>query len=182
MIKLPVKIPLKVVLPLLGVAIVFLFFLVWRAVVGRQKGALRTAKPPALLLKREINRELSMELKSKEKIKVDYLIESAELAGEIFVRGEKVKASSEKAFLLFNLKIVNSGRRGIQINSRDFVRLSSVNGEEWLAPEIHNDPVEVQAISTKYTRIGFLVSLKEKQFKVRLGEIDGQKTEFDLSF
>jgi hypothetical protein len=184
MIRLSTKIPLKVVLSLLGGGLVaaFLFFLVQRAVVGRQKGALKAAKPSISLPKKEINRELSIELKGREKIKINYLIESAELTGEIFVRGEKVKASSEKAFLLFNLKIVNSGKQGIQINSRDFVRLSSVKSEEWLAPEIHNDPVEVQAISTKFTRIGFPVSRLEKQFKVRLGEINGQKAEFGLSF
>ena len=138
--------------------------------------------PLPSLAKKEINQKLSVGLKNKEKTKITYLIESAELVEQITVRGEKVKALPEKVFLIFNLKIVNDGKQGIQINSRNFIRLSSATKEEWLAPEIHNDPVEVQAIATKYTRIGFSVNRSEKQFNVRLGEIDGDKINFDLFF
>lgn len=148
---------------------------------GKAKKVTASSSPKVALAKKEVGRELSVELKNKEKTKVTYLIESAELTDEILVRGEKLRALPGKAFLIFNLKIVNSGKQGIQINSRDFVRLSLSNKEEWLAPEIHNDPVGVQAISTKFTRIGFPVSRSQKQFTVRLGEISGEKIEFDLS-
>ena len=155
---------------------------------GRQQSKAKKATPSpslaAALVKKEIGRELSLELKNiknKEKTKLTYSIESAELTEEILVKGERLRALSHKAFLIFNLKIVNSGQQGIQINSRDFVRLSLAGKEEWLAPEIHNDPVTVQAISTKYTRLAFPVNRTEKQFKVRLGEISAEKIEFDLN-
>ncbi len=149
---------------------------------SRAKKATASSSSPVVLAKKEIGQELLVELKNKEKTQITYLIESAEVREEILVQGERLRALSEKAFLIFNLKIVNRGKQGIQINSRDFVRLSLPNKEEWLAPEIHNDPVEVQAISTKYTRLAFPINRQEKQFKVRLGEINAEKVEFDLNF
>lgn len=182
--KLWSKIPPKVFLLALGGILLSLtaFSLGKERVDSKKNGRLSSPLPTSSLAKKEINREFSIKLKNKEKTKITYLIESAELVGEITVRGEKVKALPEKVFLIFNLKIVNSGNQGIQINSRDFVRLSLASREEWVAAEIHNDPVEVQAIATKYTRIGFPVNLKEGKFKVKLGEISGEKIEFDLSF
>lgn len=136
--------------------------------------------------KKEINKELSFDLKAKdskaqpEKIKFELV--SAEILEEILVKGEKVKAAGGRGFLIFTLKITNEGKHTLQVNSRDFIRLSSSLKEEWLAPEIHSDPVEVQALATKYTRVGFSTNLNEKTFKVRIGEIDGEKTDFELRF
>lgn len=178
------KMPAKPLFLILGGALLSLTaFLVGReGAEGKKSERLSSPLPAISLAKKEINREFSLELKDKERTKIAYLVESAELVGEISVRGERVKAAPEKTFLIFNLKINNNGKQGIQINSRNFVRLSLPGKEEWLAPEIHNDPVEVQAIATKYTRIGFSVNRSEKQFKVRLGEIGGDKVSFDLFF
>ena len=66
------------------------------------------------------------------------------------------------------------------MNTRDYVRLTVNNGSEWLAPDIHNDPVEIQAISTKYTRIGFPISDTDKKLKLQIGEINGDKEIVDL--
>jgi len=132
-------------------------------------------------LTKEIGKEIILEVGNPEEGRIRYVLDSAEVLKEIVVKGQAVTAVRGRAFLILNLKISNERKNGIQINTRDFVRLSSL-GEEWTAPEIHNDPVEVQAISTKFTRIGFPVNESDKQFKLKIGKIDGDKEEIDLTF
>ena len=101
---------------------------------------------------------------------------------EIVVKGQKATAVAGRIFLIFNLRLINEGQQKIQVNTRDFLRISANGGQEWLAPDIHNDPVEAQPISTKYTRLGFPVNEGQKNFQVQVGEINGEKTTFDLQF
>ena len=112
-----------------------------------------------------------------------YIIESVDLRDEIVVKGQKATAVKGKTFMVINLKIVNELNQGVQINTKDYVRLS-VNGDknDWLAPDIHNDPVEVQAISTKLTRVGYAISNTDKNIILRIGEINGAKTEVPIKF
>lgn len=105
-----------------------------------------------------------------------FLIDQAELRNEIVVKGKKATAVKGRDFLIVTIKIANPHNQSFKINTRDFVRLSVDNNEaEWLAPDIHNDPVEVQAISTKLTRVGFPVNESAKTFALQIGEINGPK-------
>lgn len=132
-----------------------------------------------------LNKELSLPIKDSKGVEigeVKYIVESADLRNEIIVKGQKATAVQGRTFLIFNLRLVNETNQGLDIKSRDFVRVSINNEEEWLAADIHNDPVEVQAISTKYTRIGFPINNTDKDIKVQLGEINGDKEIFNLIF
>lgn len=114
--------------------------------------------------------------------RIKYALETAELRDEIIVKGQRARAVNGKAFLTITLKITNSYEQGIDINSRDYVRLSVAGSSELKAPSIHNDPVEVQAISTKESRVGFAVEEGQKQFTVYIGEIKGEKQMVELNF
>lgn len=171
---------IAVCLGLLGLAVLS----IKRAVKASKDNALKkdlAAMISPAAAKREINKEIAV-TSAKAKLEVKYMIISAEILEEIIVKGEKVKAAAGRAFLIFNLKVINNGRRGVQVNSRDFVRLAGGGSEEWLAPDVHNDPVEVQALSTKYTRLGFVINTVDKLFKVRIGEINGEKEELEIQF
>ena len=134
----------------------------------------------------DLNKEFSFPLKNENSEKVSdikYLIESAELRDEIIVKGQRATSIKGRTFLILTLKISNEYKNPIEINTKDYIRLS-VNGnkDEWLAPDIHNDPVEVQAISTIYTRVGFPINESDKDLVLRVGEIDEDKEEVQLSF
>ena len=133
-----------------------------------------------------LNKEFTFPLKDDQGEEVDqikYIIEKAEIRDQIIVSGKKATSVKGRTFLIINVKIVNDFSKAIQINARDYVRLIVNNNDsEALAPDIHNDPVEVQAISTKYTRVGFPVDDNTQSLNLRVGEINGEKQVVDLSF
>ncbi|MCL4367149.1 hypothetical protein M1563_03180 [Patescibacteria group bacterium] len=114
---------------------------------------------------------------------IKYTIQNAELRKDILVQGQKATAVSGRLFLILNLKLSNTTDKTVTVNTRNYVRLAlDDNTSEWFAPDIHNDPVEVQPISVKQTRIGFPVDQNIKHFKIQVGEIDGDKSLLDLNF
>jgi hypothetical protein len=126
-----------------------------------------------------LNKEFSFPLKDekgKEISQLKYTIEAAELRDQIIVKGQKATSVEGRTFLILNLKLVNEYTKPIDIKTGDYLRLS-VNGNEgeWLAPDMNNDPVSVQAISTKYTRVGFPINDTDKNLQLRVGEIEGEK-------
>lgn len=133
----------------------------------------------------DINQELSFPLQDEDLNEVSqlkYTINSAELRDEIIVRGQRALAVEGRTFLILNIQIANEYNQAIEIDSRDYVRLV-INGNEAekLAPEIHNDPVEVQAISVKHTRLGFTIDDNPGTLSLQVGEIDGDKQTIDLN-
>lgn len=132
----------------------------------------------------KINKTYSFPLKDqtgKEVSKFTYEVQNAELRDEILVKGQRATAVKGRTFLIVNLKITNNYDKDIQLNVKDFLRLISSKSPEKLAPDIHNDPVEVQAISTKYTRVGFPINDNDKDLSLQIGEITGTKDIVKLS-
>jgi hypothetical protein len=134
----------------------------------------------------DLNKEFGVPLKTSdgdELSSIKYLLEKAEIRDEIIYKGKRATAVEGRDFLIVNLKITNDYTKPIELRSRDYIRLS-VNGNEseWLAPDIHNDPVEIQAISTKLTRVGFPINESDANLVLQVGEIDGEKEKIPLSF
>lgn len=132
----------------------------------------------------DVNREFSFPIKESEDVEVSRIkivAEKIETLDEIVVKGQKAKAVSGRMFFIVYLKIVNDFNKSVEINTRDYFRLAIEGRDsELLAPDIHNDPVEVQAISTKYTRIGFPVNTSDKSFTLQVGEINGDKEKIEI--
>src|SRR3989344_2472042 len=141
--------------------------------------------PAATKARQVLNKEFEFPLKDgkgNEVSRIKYGIESAELQDSIIVKGQRARAVKGRTFLILNLKISNNFTQGIEINSRDYVRLSINSSKEFIAADIHNDPVAVQAISTKFTRLGFPINDSDKNLMLRIGEIKGKKETLKLNF
>ena len=132
-----------------------------------------------------INRDFSIIGYDEEKKKSDnvkYTLTDAQLTREIIIKGQKAKAVAGRAFLIINLKLVNDFNHSLFLNTRNYVRVQPKGGSDKLAPEIHNDTVEVQPLSTKLTRIGLPVNDTDHEFSLFIGELDGEKQEIPIAF
>lgn len=113
-----------------------------------------------------------------------YILERAELRDEVLIQGRPAQAINGKTFLVVYIKIKNEYKGSLQLNAAEYVRLV-VNGneDELLAPEMNSDPVQIQAISTKTTRIGFPIDASQiDDLKLQIGEIDGEKDIIEVEF
>ena len=136
------------------------------------------------LAKQSIGKELGVPLldsEGEEISSINFEIIDAEVRDEIIVRGQKATAVKGKVFLIISLKITNKHGQAVEMDTRDYIRLVVDGNEEELhAPDIHNDPVEIQAISTKNTRVGFPVDRNVSSLILRIGEVSGEKEDIDL--
>lgn len=179
---------LKLAVPAVIVLVLgYSLFMIFNHGNGKVAGvASKNLEVKAPLEKITLNKNFDFPLKDsngKEIGKFAYTLETAELTDEIILQGSRATAVKGREFLIINLKLVNSLDKGIEINSRDYVRLIvDGNTKEMLAPEIHNDPVEAQAISTKYTRVGFPINTSDKNLVLQVGEINGPKQTIKLEF
>lgn len=133
-----------------------------------------------------LNKEFKFPLKDDKNEtvgEIKYIIENAELRDEIIIKGRKAYAVQGRVFLILNLKIVNESNKTISMSTKDYARLFVNNNEkEPLSPSIHNDPVVVDAISVKPTRIGFAINSSDQDIKLKIGEIKGEKTIVEIKF
>lgn len=170
---LPITVVVLVLLVILGFSLRNVFSS--KSVASNTSGKVSIEKA---IKTQEINKTFSFSLKDqsgKEVSKVKYLLRSAEIRDEILVKGQKAYAVEGRVFLILNLKITNSYEKPVQINARDYIRMTINSGSEKVAPEIHSDPVEVQAISTKETRLGFAINKSDKNLVLQIGEVKGDK-------
>ncbi len=167
----------------LSIVVIFIGFILGRLSIASPSP---TQTPqPVPTEKATINKTFSFPVKGSDGAPVAtlaYTITDVAEQNEIILQGEKATAVSGRTFFIVNLKITNPSQQGIQINARDYVRLSTKGNNEQLAPDIHNDPVMVQAISTKYSRLGFPVNASDKKFVLSVGEINGSKTAIPVNF
>lgn len=131
----------------------------------------------------DLNKDFNFPIsKEKDASKLKMTIEKAEFVDEIVVKGQKASAVPGRTFLILSVKLMNPSEQTIKMDTRNYVRLSvNKNDSEFLAPDIHNDPVEVQAISTKLTRLGFPVNTTDRDFVLQVGEIKGDKEKIELT-
>lgn len=175
----------KYFFPVLGIIILILVFYLGKSFNTGNINQDTRPLPAVTLAKQEINKNFNFPLKDaagKKVGKLTYKLETAELQDSIIVKGQRARAVKGRIFLILNIKIVNDNSQGVQINSKDYVRLSVNGKDEWIAADIHNDPVEVQAISTKITRLGFPINDTDKNIRLQIGEIEGTKETVNINF
>lgn len=166
-----------VVVLLAGISIYFLFI--------RNSSSTQTSQSTLATTRasEDLNKDFNFPIsKEKDASKLKMTIEKAEFVDEIVVKGQKASAVPGRTFLILSVKLTNPSEQTIKMDTRNYVRLSvNKNESEFLAPDIHNDPVEVQAISTKLTRLGFPVNTTDRDFVLQVGEIKGDKEKIELT-
>lgn len=122
-----------------------------------------------------LNKEYLFPLKDfegKEITQIKYLLKQYEFTKEVFVNYQKALITNEKIVLAFDIDITNDSSTAFEIITRDYLRLSINNEDKWIAPEIHDDPVEVRPHSTKTTKVGFTINETDTDIKLQVGEPD----------
>lgn len=112
---------------------------------------------------------------------VTFRITKAEKTKEVLVQGRPANAKGDKAFLVLHIEIDNAEVEKRYISPVDILRLVNEEGKKF-APDIHSDVVEIQPISTKITRVGFVTQESNNNFLIQVGELDGEKSELQISF
>lgn len=138
------------------------------------------AKPVAT---EKINKTFNFDVKDKTGKVItsfQYKIDSAELRDQVVINGSKYQPVVGKTFLILNLEITNNYTNDINIAPKNYVRIMMNNNNEKLAPDLYNDSVDVQAISTKPTSLGLAIDTSAKDIKLQVGEITGAKTTIPL--
>lgn len=154
------------------------------ATLGQINGSDARTEAPKPLATQNLNTEFEFPLvdgEGEEVAKIKYLVESANIQDAFIYKGSMATAVKGRTFLIFNIKITNPYSETIEVNTKDYIRVKVNGSEEQLAPEIHNDPVEIQANSTKYARIGLPINDNDKNIVILVGELDGDKKTIKLN-
>lgn len=99
---------------------------------------------------------------------------------EVIIQGKSATAKNDKIFLVLDLKVTNTTTLPYYLLPVDLVRLA--DGEERIAPSVHQGRLEIRPISTKESNLGFVVDQKQNEFKFEVGEIENEKQEFTIRF
>jgi hypothetical protein len=135
-------------------------------------------------VQKKINKSFTFPLRDQDGKEVSnfiYTIESVETRNQIIVQGQQATAIKGKTFLIINIKLTNNFDKAIQVNARDYLRVIVENSSEKSAPDMHSDPVDVQSISTKPTRLGMTINESDKKIILQIGEIAGKKEKIPVS-
>lgn len=164
--------------------IIFFFFVILLSSSGKSSNVSQVSAPVPVA-KQMINRDFTFTKKDDKGVeiaKVKYTVQTAELDNQIIIKGQTATAITGRIFLIVNLAIVNNTDKDVVLDTRNYIRLSINKSTELLAPDIHNDPVDIQPISTKLTRVGFPINTTDKNLSLQVGEIDGTKQTINLLF
>lgn len=137
-----------------------------------------------VLATKEVNFEHLFKAKNglgAESGELTFRITKVEKTKEVLVQGRPANAKGDKAFLVLNVEIDNSDVEKKYISPVDILRLID-NTDKKFAPDIHSDVVEVQPISTKISRVGFVILEGQNEFTLQIGELEGEKQNLEINF
>lgn len=167
-------------LPFIIVGILVLLFLVFglkkvltqpATTTTTSDGRVELRKP---LATENVKKEFSFPLKDangKQLSNIKMVVQNVELRDQIIIQGKVANTTVGKNVLIVNLELTNNYTKPVQINSRNYFRLLKNKDGKLYDPKIHNDPIDVQPVSTTNTRIGFTVDDTDHDFVLRVGDV-----------
>lgn len=160
-------------------------FVIGKNTASSPNALAQTTEAPVIKQQATINKTFTFPVFNKDGQKatdISYTIHSVDAQDEIIIKGQRAYAVAGRTFLIVNIGITNASNQTIQIQSRDYVRLSTPQEKDLLAADIHNDPIVIQPISTENTRLGFPIDADTKSIILHVGEVNGPKTDIPITF
>lgn len=147
---------------------------------GSQQSQVQSSNAKATV---DINKDFEFKAVNvkKERKSVRLTLLSAERKDEIKVKGETRTLPKGEDYLLLRLEIDNTTSEKLAITPSDLIRLEDENGKLF-APDYHNGAIVLEPLSVKRDLVSFMTTAKDKQFSLRIGELDGEKEKIDISF
>jgi len=108
-------------------------------------------------------------------------ITTAEKTNQILIKGRPATTRGGKSFLIINLELDNPTNSELNLTPVELIRLVDGSGKKY-APDIHNERVAVKPISTKKTRVGFVINETDLAFQLQIGEVGGKKELTNITF
>ncbi|MBI2021759.1 hypothetical protein HYS93_02655 [Candidatus Daviesbacteria bacterium] len=186
------KLPLgRLLLVIIGLLVLVGAFYLIKTFVGglvgsSSKSSTNRLQPPRVLATAPINKELTVPIKNEkgeEVSKLVFNIENAQLSDEVIWNGKRANAVKGRVFVFINFRIKNDYTRQIEVRTQDYFRLIVNNNEkEPQAPKFYNEPTIAQPVSVDDNRVGFTINQTDRNIKLRMGELEKEKTTVDLNF
>lgn len=136
------------------------------------------AKPSATT---PIGQSFEFPVKKYSKDKFKFNLVKAEKVKLVTTKNQPITAKEGEEFLLVYLEVENNLGTPVTIDSQNYFRLVGEE-EKKLAPDFYNGPIQIAPISTKKDQIGFVVNQNQKDFKIQVGEPEGEKETIELKF
>lgn len=167
----------------IGIVIVLAIFTFVNVSAKKSNGSTSGAKTQTVNIDRNFEFPAINNLAKKVPDKIKVRIKGVEKTNQVLVKDQVFTAKNNKLFLIVNLDLRSDSTLPLNIIPGDLVRLS-VEGDKdtRYAPDLHNNLVQVAAISTKVDRVGFVIPDMSKNFILYIGEIEGEKQEISLNF
>lgn len=136
------------------------------------------------IAKTEVNKSFSFpidgDLKKEEDKNLKFSIIEAQKVGVVATQGSPMMAKTGQSYLVIAIEMENNSSNPVQINTQNYIRLIGEEGKKY-APDFYNGLVEVPPISTKRDELGFVIAKDQKEFKILVGPVDGEKEEITLT-
>lgn len=109
-----------------------------------------------------------------------YTLADYQKVDEIIIKGQRATAIEGRTFLIVNIRVSHNLDRVVELDTKDYLRLSKNNETNRLSADIHNDPVEVKVNASHNTKLGFPINDSDTNLVLLVGEPEDQKDRIEL--
>ena len=99
---------------------------------------------------------------------------NVERSEKILYKGRPLSPRESKDFIVVNIEIENSTKDRLTVRPADFMRLVDTQGRQFAA-DIQTDPIKVEPLSIKRTRIVYIVADNLRDLKFLIGQINADR-------
>ena len=168
---------------LLAVLLIVVFVVVRGRGPSKSKKDVVTQEATKAKASAEINKSFEFQainIAKKEK-PVSFTITTIERKDEIKVKNEARRTTSDKDYLLVRIELENTQPEKLAIATADYIRLEDKAGKKY-APDYHNGAVVIDPIAVRKDLVAFVVTKKQKDFVLYVGELQGEKQRIEVIF